>query len=349
MNEIKLDRFKNIDLNDKFFDSLKASYQDFEEWYKGKSEKKAYYLKNENGIQGFLYLKVEEDIDDKIEPLMSQKIRIKVGTFKINAHGTKLGERFMKLIFDSILRSGNTEGYVTVFEKHKELINLLKKYGFKDYGIKKSKDGIEKVLVKEFKDNMNNIYLDYPKINLKNINSYILAIKPDYHTQMFPDSKLKTEKNHIIGDLSYTNSIEKIYLSGAWNAKELKQGDVLVIYRTKDRSSAEYSSVATSVCTVKEIKSIFNFNSYEEFQRYCCKNSIFKECELKEFWENKSYKYLITMLYNTALSKRIIRKKLIEDIEIGRDRLVLELLSEKQLNGILELGGVNENLIINKA
>lgn len=349
MNEIKIDKFKNIDINDKFFDSLKSSYQEFEEWYTKRGEKKAFYLSGKDGIQGFLYLKPEEEIDNNIFPVMEKKSRIKIGTFKIDAHGTKLGERFIKLIFDSVLRAGRTEGYLTVFEEHRELIRLLKKYGFKEHGIKKSQNGEEKVLVKKFDEEQNDVYLDYPRIDIKNRDSYMLSIKPEYHTKMFPDSKLATEKNHIVRDLSYTNSIEKIYLSGAWNAEELKPGDILIIYRTKDKNSAEYSSVATSVCTVKEIKSISEFDTYESFEQYCRKNSIFKEEELKEFWQNKSYKYLITMLYNTALSKRIIRKKLADEVGITRDRLVLEKLTNEQLMKILELGGVNENLIINKA
>lgn len=47
-------------------------------------------------IDGFLFLKVEDGLVGDVTPPLAPMTRIKVGTFKINAHGTKLGERFVK-------------------------------------------------------------------------------------------------------------------------------------------------------------------------------------------------------------------------------------------------------------
>src|SRR5690606_3403934 len=98
METVNLEKvqFKTIDLSDHFFDSLRSDYSEFPNWFKKKSEEFAYIFRNGSGlIDGFLYLKQEnEAIPDVIPPLPPEQ-RIKVGTMKINAHGTKLGERFL--------------------------------------------------------------------------------------------------------------------------------------------------------------------------------------------------------------------------------------------------------------
>jgi len=54
-------RFEKINLSDPFFDSLKDDYEEFEDWFKRKSELEAYVSHNDLGlIDGFLYLKVEK-------------------------------------------------------------------------------------------------------------------------------------------------------------------------------------------------------------------------------------------------------------------------------------------------
>lgn len=351
MDAIQRKLFSDINLGDDFFDSLKNDYPGFEGWFnkKAKSGESAYIFE-EDGIQGFLYLKEEDEEDNAITPKLEKKRRLKVGTFKINAHGTKLGERFVKIIIDELFRNKYEEAYVTIFEKHPELISLLERYGFEYYGKKKT-EGLteeENVYFKYSNSFKNNILLDYPRINVGDNNKFMLSIWPAFHTRMFPDSKLKTEKNHVVEDVSVSNSIEKIYLSAA-NISNYKEGDIVVIYRTAENGkSAEYSSVATSVCVVEEIKHINEFDNYNDFHQYCCKHSVFTDEELRTFWRNKKYPYLIKMLYNFALNKRPIRKELIEDVGLNRgDRWVSVKLNNNQLEKILELGEVDESFIIN--
>ena len=57
-------------------------------------------------IVAFLYLKREgadEDYSD-IEPPFKRAQRLKIGTFKVVSNGYKLGERFLKIVFDNALR-----------------------------------------------------------------------------------------------------------------------------------------------------------------------------------------------------------------------------------------------------
>nr|DAZ36898.1 MAG TPA: hypothetical protein [Caudoviricetes sp.] len=53
---------------------------------------------------------------------------------------------------------------------------------------------------------------------------------------MFPDSILTTEDKNIIKDVSYTNSIHKIYICSMDAVQKLKYGDIVVLYRTAENS-----------------------------------------------------------------------------------------------------------------
>ena len=100
MNEtITLKRFADIDLSDTFFDSLKEDYIGFEAWFEKKAQDNSYaYVQyTNNNLQAFLYLKDEsgQELTDII-PARSACNRLKVGTFKIDAHNTKLGRVLYK-------------------------------------------------------------------------------------------------------------------------------------------------------------------------------------------------------------------------------------------------------------
>ena len=53
--------FKEIDLNDPFFNSLKEDYNEFPIWFEKKSNESAYVFLDNKRVEGFLYLKYEAD------------------------------------------------------------------------------------------------------------------------------------------------------------------------------------------------------------------------------------------------------------------------------------------------
>ena len=173
--------FKEVDLDDIFFDSLKEDYLDFECWFNRKKEQHAdAYVQfgEDNTLQGFLYMKIEEDsiVDDVYPPIEASKI-LKIGTFKIDAHGTKLGEQFLKVIFDYAIDQSADVCYLTIYEKHEGLINLITQYGFKEYGTKGLGQFQEKVYLKKMYSQTGDILLDYPVINVQGHRKYMLSIK----------------------------------------------------------------------------------------------------------------------------------------------------------------------------
>lgn len=346
---LQLERFADINLDDPFFDTLKAGYQEFSNWFQRKAEEKAFVMKDELGmIQGFVYLKEENEAVEDVNPPLPFDRYLKIGTFKINAHGTKLGERFIKKAFDFATDRRIKKLYVTVFSEHEGLINLFLRYGFKKTAEKTTNNGIENVLLKIIGEVNGDIDQDYPIVSLRD-NQYLLGIYPEYHTRLFPDSILHNEHASIVDDVSHTNSIEKIYICKMARVQSLKRGDALVIYRTGDgKGKAWYRAVATSLCMVEEMKTKSEFKTLSEFLNYCLSRSVFSEEELSEFYNTWNHMYVIKMTYNAALKNRIIRKRLVEEIGLSaQDYWGFMELTSSQYNEITKLGGVDDSLILN--
>lgn len=320
---LKAKRFCDINIEDPFFQSLKDDYPEFSTWFAKKTESTAYVF-NKFGteeLDGFLYLKSESGPLEDTEPCLPAAERLKIGTFKINPHGTRLGERFLKRAFDTAIEKKALAIYVTVFEKHFGLVSLFKKYGFKKVAVKKSVQGVEAVFERSLAKEsvLRDVALDYPRIPLRKNRHFVLALYPEWHSRLLPDSLLKTEDVSILEDVSHTNSIHKIYLAAMRGIELLKPGDTLLIYRTKDGHSAHYSSVITSLCVVEELIHINKFTSLKDFLEYCLPYSIFSIDELTGLHQSKKYPWIIRFTYNLALTKRVTRKSLIEDVEIPAD------------------------------
>lgn len=342
--------FKDINLNDPFFDSLKNDYIEFTDWFNKKAinGKHAFTLYEDKKLIAFLYLKIENDIDEKIFPKLEARKRLKVGTFKIDAHRTKLGERFVKRIFDVAVAKAVDEIYVTIFEKHSGLVNLFKTFGFYQHGIKTTLNGKELVLIKNFFNLKNDILKDYPIVQTEQKNIFGLAIEPKWHTKLFSDSILKNESVDILEDKSHSNSIHKIYICAMQDVQNFNKGDLILIYRKNDNlGPARYRSVVTSICIVEEMFNINSFTTIEEFLEYCNPYSVFSEDELRGFYRTKKYPFIIKMTYNIAFKKRVSNGQLIDDFGISPKYWGVFSITQKQFKNIIRAGEVNESLIIN--
>lgn len=342
-------KFSAVNLEDPFFDSLKADYQEFEQWFAKKKDNQAYLSTNVAGaIDGFLYLKVEDEEHDDVDPPLKAKHRLKVGTFKIIAHGTKLGDRFVKKLFDQAMSVHAEELYVTVFSKHEPLIKLLSRWGFKAWGTKTGKNGTEQVLVRSMTWTGQDLHENYPLVRINQGGKYLLALYPKWHTRLLPDSKLMGEGPNVVVDISSTNSIQKIYLAGRSDAQSLKKGDVLVIYRTSDdQAPAYYRSVATSVCVVDKVQLISDFQNEEEFVKHCLPYSVFDQKELEGFYKTRRYPVVITFTYNISFPKRVTRKVMIEEVGLdAKARWTCLQISNQEFKEILAKGLVHENFIV---
>ena len=341
-------KFGRINIDDDFFTSLKEDYIGFDKWFIKKYDDEAYITVNSNNglLLSFLYLKIE-DSDEKyldIKPSFTPKKRLKVGTFKVINNGFRLGERFMKIIFDNALKNKVDEIYVTIFDKRdeqKRLIDLLEQWGFVLWGKKND----ELVYIRDFtkKVDESNLKQSYPFIS-RNKDCFIVPIYPDYHTELLPDSILNNESpQEFIEDFPHRNGINKVYVSRALMPHP-KPGDILVFYRT----GGYYKSVVSTIGIAQESK--YDFKDEDDFVLYCRKSSVFPEDQLRAMWRySASRPFVVRFLYVYSFPHRINMKELI-DLQVlsgvNDAPRGFKQITKEQFNNILRATKSDESFII---
>ncbi len=347
--------FGDIDISDPFFESFKQDYPDFERWFARKSDEIAYICKADEGqILAFLYVKPEganENYSD-IVPGFAPKKRLKIGTFKVISNGYKLGERFLKIIFDNALRYNVAEIYVTIFERSDDqdrLIFLLEDWGFQRHGVKRSPTGDEEiVLVRDFSRQADraNPCLTYPFFSRK-ARKFIVPIYPEYHTELFPDSILRTESPvDFVENRPNRNAISKVYISRSYE-KGLKPGDVVVFYRTASGDGpAYYTSVTSTVGIVQSIHT--GISTFARFVELCRKRSVFSDKELKEYWDwqPRNRPFVVNFAYTYSFPKRLILKNLRELGIIEQAPRGFERLTDEAFVTLLEHSEADKRLLV---
>jgi predicted nucleic acid-binding protein len=342
--------FGEIDLNDPFFDSFKEDYPGFERWFNKKANEKAYITVNNvnNLLLSFLYLKREDEheVYSDIQPTFKAKRRLKIGTFKVVSNGVRLGERFLKIVFDNALANKVQEIYVTIFDKREEqkrLILLLESWGFKYWG---KKDNAELVYVRDFSKvfSLQNPRFTFPYLS-RQCRFFLVPIYPAYHTELFPDSILRTESPlDFVDNEPYRNAIVKVYVSRSYE-RNLVRGDILVFYRT----GGIYEGVITTICIVEDV--VHSFREEEDFIKACTKRSVYSEQNLRDQWRYNSSNrpFIVSMLYAYSFPKRPNLKTLIENNIIADINSVprgFHRISRPQFETILKLTHTDASFIV---
>ena len=348
---IKKEYLGNINLQDEFFDSFKADYDGFEKWFNRKADETAYLCLSDEKIIAFLYLKLENKSESypDITPTFTRKKRLKIGSFKVRLNGFKLGERFLKIVFDNALHIDVDEIYVTIFPKRIEqtrLVNLLADFGFKYHGKKESSSGKEEVYARDLsrKASVMSPKATYPFM-AKNASKFLVPIHPEYHTSLFPDSILQTESPlDFVENEPSRNAISKVYVSKSLN-RDLRTGDILIFYRT----GGYYKSVVTTLGIVENTYT--SIKDQHHFINLCRKRSVFTDEELKQQWMAypTNRPFVVNFLYSYSFPKRINLKRLIElgvvrDIESaprGFDKI-----SDESFCKIIKETDSNEDIIV---
>lgn len=351
---VKKEYFGKVNLDDEFFDSLREDYIDFEKWFNRKADEPAYVCLSDQNIVAFLYLKAEgtsEPYSD-ITPTFSPKKRLKIGTFKVRLNGLKLGERFLKIIFDNALHLSVDEIYVTIFPKRLDqirLINILTDYGFRYHGKKESLSGIEDVYVRDFsrKASVKSPKTTYPYLS-KSARKFLVPIRPEYHTDLLPDSILRTELPLDFVEIEpFRNAISKVYVSRSLN-RDLKTGDIIIFYRT----GGYYKAVVTTLGIVENICT--STRNQDQFINLCRKRSVFSDDALKQQWDASppnNRPFVVNFLYAYSFPKRINLKRLIE-LGIVRDISSVprgfEEISDDSFKKIIQESGSNQHIIVDQ-
>ena len=350
----ELKEFRECSHTDEIFNSLKDDYDGFETWFnkKSKSGETAYVYVDKGSIQAFLYVK---DWEDEAVGDLPKKPRIKIGTMKVcDTHkGKRLGEGAIGLALWKWQQSDLDEIYVTVYPKHTGLIELLKSYGFR-YGTKK---GEEDVYIKD-KTDMD--YSDpkkaFPYLDPNFTRGRYIPINDTNHDRMFQNSELKNT-DRVIGDLSVSNGMTKVYIATPIEKMDYKEGDAIFIYRryTGKEHKPSYKSAVTSYCTVlrvipvKEKGKVLVF--FREYRNMAGNKTVYTDEELSTEFRKQNV-YLIELLYNGyfGAGNNVNYSTLVKE-GLFKDEHPYKLkLTREETFKLLKMGGKNENdIIVNKS
>jgi L-amino acid N-acyltransferase YncA len=301
------EKFSSINLEDSFFDSLKEDYQEFSDWYKKKTDlgANAFILRDEaNNIGAFLYLKRETESIYLVDKVLPSIPRIKVGTMRIadKYQGRRFGEGALGVAlwyWQKLLDM--EEIYVTIFDKHTDLINLFKRFGFEKIG----KNVREESVYLRSKKNISYAtpYSSFPFMNPNFNEAGVLIINDVYHDTLFPYSELKgtmqTQRN-----IAAANGVSKVYIGSPFTTPPYKINEPVAIYRRytkKDGQKPAYKSCVTSYCIVtniieakhngKELKTV------EEVLDEVKNKSVYDEEQIRAKYTQEKHLVIIELLY----------------------------------------------------
>jgi len=302
--------FAEVDIKDSFFNSFREDYLEFNDWFNGKSEEPCYVCYSDGNLTAFLFVKMENESENysNISPILEPKRRLKIGTLKVTGNGYKIGERFLKTIFDNAIQFKVKEIYVTLFTKRPEqeqLIEMLEEWGFIYHGIKTTKNGEEKVYIRPFSKEIP-VNLEKPKLTFpflsRKTEKYIIKIEAQYHTELFPDSiNTREDVRKYTENEPHRNRIGKVYISHSQD-RHLKAGDLIIIYRMGETTPKKYSSTITTICIVENVQN--NFSSFEDFFNACNRRTMISKEDLKTNWWDKNPKnrpFVVNFLYAYSL------------------------------------------------
>lgn len=145
-------QLKDLDINDRFFNSLKNEYEDFIIWFNNHLDRKAYITFQDNKITSILILKIEEENEDykDFNKEFKPSKRLKICTLKVDDKFKNIGTKYLELAYSEALKNNVNEIYITLYTNHKDLINLLEKNNYIYYCDKSNNERVYTNKIKEF-------------------------------------------------------------------------------------------------------------------------------------------------------------------------------------------------------
>lgn len=351
-------KLSECNLMDEFFNSLRTDYPQFNSWFETKSKegKEAFIFTDDIGIGAFICLKPDDNEPiELVDKTLPAKRRFKISTLKISDRyaGMRLGEGAIGIALWHWQENKIEEIYVTVFEKHKDLIGLIEKFGFINTGIKK--DTGEIVFLKSrLSLDYSDPYKAFPFINPEFNVAGLIPISQDWHDTLFPYSELMRTKQEA-EEIAAANGITKVYIGTPSSQLHHKPGEPVIIYRISDEFPKTYHSAATSYCVITKmqyIRSNWNYKvSQEEFIQLVGNKSVFSEKKLLEIYNSKRSNIVVfELLYNGVFGKgHNISHNELQSSGLWFEKYPYEFqYSKEQFLGILKMGDKDvKNIIIN--
>jgi hypothetical protein len=222
------------------------------------------------------------------------------------------------------------------------LSSLLERWGFLDYGVKKTDSGIEQVLVKQMKSYNNSLSVkqNFPNIKYSG-KKFFLPIERRYHTDLLPDSILLNENQiEFIEKDAHRYALQKVYISFSYK-RDMKPGDLILFYRKGEYGRARYTGVVTTLGVIDSVQ--YEFATKKEFFNECQNRSIFTDNELENIWRKYRGKILLVkFLYLKNFKKKVVLNYLWEKdiVTEGGGPRSFDLISDSNYDLIMNVSEI---------
>lgn len=296
-------RFGSLDIDSHFFNSFKADYEPYYHvWFKAKANDPVFIAQDGNGfLRGLLKLKCEDENDDTgdISPRMKPARRLKIASMKAHFTGQKLGQRFMRIVFDTAIREHVEEIYVTLFENSNQmrrLVGMIEQWGFTYYGYK---DGNEQVYVRDFRKRTDDSPSACFPYHTSSNGVFIIPINAVYASQLIPPFGIIEDEDDME---PWKYAIKKTLVLREDN-EGMKKGSVLLFYqKTSDAMAQSLSAVGVveNVCR--------NCKDVQMFVNRCRKRSALSDTSLQECWRRANGKVVVVdflYVYHAGVSNEL--------------------------------------------
>lgn len=336
--------FGTLSLDDAFFTSFKEEYAPYYyEWFKKKRHDPVYVAKDKNGcLQALLKLKVETEDEDysNIWPRFMPARRLKISALKVEYTGQKLGERFLRIIFDEAIRSHVGEIYVTIFSSsrlRKRLIAMLMKWGFEKWGFK---DGNEDVYCRSMQKATMPVAMECYPFQSRKARFFLVGVGGTFADILIPATNLRKDR---IDYEPYKNAIRKTLVVDAQEAEGLKEGDVLLFYRRRTDGGSIVASGVVDGCYQ-------SFANETAFLRRCQKRSIFSADSLHDYWvKYDHHPVVVEFLHSYSFDNDVIDAERMREVGIDTIKLQnmhLVSITPKQFDELIKNTDYEKDIVV---
>jgi hypothetical protein len=287
------------ELNDDFFNSLRESYNGFNDWFLkcARENRRCYLLRIENKISAILIFHREKVADHTLPDVTDDAM--KMCTFKVaeTVFGYRLGELFLNKMFELCIKAKINHLYLTVFPHHLQLIDLLGKYGFVGYEFK-NRQGLDELRM--IKSLIKDAYCGTPQsisshpfyFDNNGFNKFVVPIDPKFYDKLFKDGSFRTktlfdDTEHGLNEIE-GNTISKAYLCKS-KRLSMKAGDILFFYGSKKIKSIEPVGILDTVIYTKDVEVIKNLVK---------RKTVYSDADLEELAAGK--KDVTVLLFRLA-------------------------------------------------
>lgn len=271
-----------LDSADPIFDSLRQDYgkQNFDRWLaKCKREhRQAWYIEGRECRHAAVCIVKTETPG---EPGLQGKT-LKICTFKVSDQykGFRYGELLLKPVFEYARLNSYESTYVTVFDKHGQLISFFEEFGFRE--MQTRTDLGELILAKPLtftsaeRDQLDplpfNVRYGPFAVKIEGVASFVVPVRPKYHRLLF--TELEQQQQLWPGVHPFGNSLRKAYLSNA-SIRTIGPGANLLFYRSRDVRGltalgvVEGTMVSTSPQQIAQYVGKRTVYSFEQIESMC--------------------------------------------------------------------------------